>query len=82
MKSRESMVKHCRQWVFTMADLIDSLPPADARLIRRMAEAANATPEAISREIIRAYLGLARGAPEALPRDPMASLCVSKAAGS
>lgn len=65
-----------------MADLIDSLPPADARLIRRMAEAANATPEAIGREIIRAYLGLARGAPEALPRDPMARLCVSKAAGS
>lgn len=57
-----------------MTDLIDSLPREEARQIRRMAQAAGSTPEAIMRAMLRAYLSLLRDAPAALPQDPLTRL--------
>ena len=51
-----------------------ALPASDARLLRRMAEEAGTTPEALLHQIVRGYLGLVRAAPEALPHDPLRRL--------
>lgn len=59
-----------------MADLVqmNALPASDERLVVRMAADAGVSVEAMRREILRAYLGLVRGAPEALPNDPLRRL--------
>jgi hypothetical protein len=57
-----------------MADLIDALPRQDRRLVELMAADAETSASAMLAQIVRAYLGLARSAPEALPNDPMRRL--------
>mgnify|MGYP000070688616 CR=1 FL=1 len=60
-----------------MADLVNSLPPSDRRLVRAMAAEAGSNPEAMAAEIVRAYLGLVRGAPDAMPNDPLRRMASS-----
>ncbi|NRB05679.1 MAG: hypothetical protein HRU30_20710 [Rhodobacteraceae bacterium] len=52
-----------------MSDLVDTLPPTHRRMVRHMAQSAGVSEGAIAREILRAYLDLAREAPSALPMD-------------
>lgn len=54
-----------------MDSILDALPPADRRLVRDMAADAGADPAQIALEIVRAYLGLVRSAPDALPNNPL-----------
>lgn len=57
-----------------MADLIDALPPSDRKLLRDMAAAAACDPADMALEVVRAYLGLVRSAPAALPDNPLRRL--------
>lgn len=67
-----------------MADLVNALPKPDRRLLRDMAADAGSTPEAMALEVVRAYFALVRGAPEAIPDNPlrrMASNAIRKSGG-
>ncbi len=64
-----------------MADLLEELPRRDRDLLRAMAADAGTSTKAMSLEILRAYLSLVRGAPQALPADPLRRLASSAIRG-
>ena len=60
-----------------MVDL-DALPRADRKLLGQLAEAAGVSSETMAEAVVRAYLGLVRDCPAALPADPLRSLSVDR----
>ncbi len=60
-----------------MRDVIDELPRSDRRLVSLMAADAGDTPENITVEIVRNYLGLVRSAPAAMPNNPLRRLAAN-----